>query len=67
VEQEALCCFPKGAMNFHVAMEIAFRISYKMNKVALKNFKGLSQDRGRTKYTENLRASPFNQNQIYLE
>ncbi len=57
---------PKGAMNFHVAMEIAFRISYKMNKVALKKLRGLSQDRGRTKYTENLRASSFTKNQIYL-
>jgi hypothetical protein len=31
-----------------------------MNKEALGNFKGLSQDGWRAKLAENLRASPFN-------
>ncbi len=36
VEQEALRFYPKGAMNFNVAMAIAFRIANKMNKEELK-------------------------------
>jgi hypothetical protein len=49
---------PYGGMNFIAAILIFFQIAKKQGGAL--NFKELSQNVGRTKLAENLRASPFN-------
>jgi hypothetical protein len=50
---------PYGVMNFMAALEICFQIADQKKGRAL-NFKGLSQNGGRTNFSEYLRASLFN-------
>jgi hypothetical protein len=50
---------PNGAMIFSAAIPIGFQIDNQKKKALYSNFKWLSQDGGRAKLAENLRASPF--------
>jgi hypothetical protein len=50
---------PYGVMNFILALEIHFRIANNHRQWGC-NFKGLSHDRGGIGFSENLRASLFN-------
>jgi hypothetical protein len=50
-----------GEMIFIAAIAIGFQIANQKTRKRLNfNFKGLSQNGGRAKLAENLRASPFN-------
>jgi hypothetical protein len=54
-----IAAYPYGTMNFIPVSEIHFRIANSRSRWRC-NIKGLSQDGGRTDFSENLRSSLFN-------
>ncbi len=60
LQYQALFRINKGAMNFHLRHSNGFPNCQLKTRRRSKNCKGLSEDGGRTEFSENLRASLFN-------